>query len=143
MIGDDREHFGGGTTELAALLALAPEQMREIGCGLEVPALAALHQADTAIGIMVRQFAQARTDLAQRRVSEKTRQRLRAHRLLGSEQRRLHPAHQIVHAHARMRRRRSGPKTSSCASSARPIFASSSAATKLEASAERRSRGSA
>ena len=72
-------------------------------------------------------------------------QRLGAHRLLVGEQGCLDRAGQLVGvlAHAGTRRRCIGPNTSSWRISALPSRASSSAATKLEASAERVSRGSA
>src|SRR5690606_29808063 len=77
---------------------------------------------------------------------------LRRQRLFGGEQRRFHRAHQIRGqignrivrpAHAFTALSRNGPKVCSCAISALPSRASSSAATKLEASADRRKRGSA
>src|SRR5690606_3887505 len=134
--------LGRRAAQLAHLFALAPEEMREIGRGQELPAPAALDQLHPAVAIMRLELAQRGADVG---LAQVRRERIRAHRLLGGEKRRLDRANEGGErfAHAGIRRRWSGPKISSCRISALPRRASSSAARKLEASAERLSRGSA
>jgi uncharacterized membrane-anchored protein len=118
--------------------------MREIGRGLEMPAPPSLDKLDAAGGIIARERAKRRLDVGARRAAERFAQPGGVERLLGSEERGFDGAGERLHRRCYPAlRSRSGPKISSCASSARPSRASSSAATKLEASALRRSAGSA
>ena len=50
--------FGRGTAEPANLFLLAPQKMRHVGRGFKVPALPALDQMHTALGIMFLQRSQ-------------------------------------------------------------------------------------
>src|SRR5690606_12180762 len=118
-----------------------PEQMREVGRGLELPAQAALDQAHATVRVVGRELGQRFADVG---AGEMSGELLGGQRLFGSEQRCLDGPDELVGtAHAATRRKCSGPKVASCLSSALPSRASSSAATKLEASAERLSLGSA
>src|SRR5688500_587130 len=110
--------------------------MREVGRGLEMPAPAALDQVDAATGIMLGQLRQRRGDVA---VAGVVGNLLGAERNRGGEQRRFHRADEFLHHEVRSKM---GANASSWAMSTRPRRASSSAATKLDARAERRNCGS-
>ena len=60
MIGDDRQRLDRGAAEPAALLPLAPKDVRQVRRGLEMPAPAALDQLDPAPGIMAFELGQRR-----------------------------------------------------------------------------------
>ena len=108
--------------------------MGKVGRSLEMPSPAALDQFDPATGVMFGKRRQRARDIALPRVD---RDLVERQRLLRREQRRLDRAEIFVVAHA-ARRTRSSAKGASWSRSTRPCRASSRAATKLLASAERR-----
>src|SRR5690348_7980159 len=110
--------------------------MGQIRRSLEMPTPAALDQFDPAPLVLRRKLSQRDVDLA---LSDMLGDLLERERLGGGEQRGFDRAHEVVH-HAAFSL--IGAKGSSCAMSRRPRRASSSAATKLDASAERRNCGS-
>src|SRR5689334_5600111 len=110
--------------------------MGEIGRGLEVPAPAALNQFNAAALVIRRELAERDLDLP---VADMLRDFVDRQRLRRGEQGGFDRSQQLVH-HAALSL--IGAKASSCAMSRRPRRASSSAARKLEASAERRNCGS-
>ena len=132
VIGDDRQRLDAGAAELARLALLAAQDVGEIGRRLEMPAPPALDQLDPPPLVQRRQPGERRP-----RVGDAGRlgQFARAHRAFRREQRGFERA-QIVVDHARFTI--SGANGACWRSATRPCRASSSAATKDEAMAERR-----
>src|SRR5204862_2909390 len=95
VIGDDRQSLDRGAAETAALLALTPKDMGEIGGGLEMPASAALDQLDAAPGIMALKLGQCGLHLHS--IADIERDIGGAHRLFGREQSGLNRAQGVVH----------------------------------------------
>src|SRR6185503_2608170 len=110
--------------------------MREIGRRLEMPAAAALDEFDAAPFILGGKPSERDLDLA---FADVLGDFLDRQGRGGREQSRFDRAHQLVHQAALSL---IGANGSSCAMSRRPRRASSSAARKLDASAERRNCGS-
>src|SRR5690242_4025325 len=110
--------------------------MRKIGRGLEVPAPATLDEFNAAPLVTCHELAERNLDLA---LADMLRDFVDRQRLRRGEQSRFDGSQQLVH-HAALSL--IGAKASSCAMSSRPRRASSRAARKLEASAERRNCGS-
>merc|ERR1711969_104706 len=111
-----------------------------------MPALGALYQVNAPFRVERDQTSERLAQFALVHIAEMGRKLVDRQRVLRREQRGLHRTVEgfgLAHALARTRRRRKGPKMSSCASSARPVRASSNAATKLLAMADLRSLASA
>src|SRR4051812_38454762 len=108
--------------------------MSEVGCGLEMPAPAALDQFDPAPLVMRCQLAQRDLDTP---LADMLGDLLDAQRFGRGEQGRFDGPRQLVHHAAFLSL--IGENGSSWAISSRPSRASSSAARKLDAKADRRS----
>src|SRR6476659_2468677 len=108
--------------------------MGKIGSGLQMPAPTPLDEFDAATLILLDKLAEREIHVA---LPDMLGDFIHGQRARGREQRRFNGAHQLVHQAATFRR--IGAKASSWSISRRPLRASSSAARKLEASADRRS----
>src|SRR4051794_6467173 len=137
VIGNDRERLRRRARQAPGLLARSPQKVREVWRGLEMPAPAALHELDAAPFVMLGELPKRDFDLA---FADVLGQLLDAERLGRGEQGCLESADQLVHHAATLRWM--GANGPSWAISSRPRRASSSAARKLEANAERRNCGS-
>src|SRR5690348_5505904 len=136
MISDDRQRLGRRARQAARLFARAAKQVGEVRRGLEMPAAAALDQLDPAALVTGGKLAERDLD---RPLPDMLCDLFDAQRLGRGKEGCFDRAHQLVHQAALSL---IGANGSSCAMSRRPRRASSSAATKLEASAERRNCGS-
>src|SRR5690349_15611845 len=136
MIGDDRERLGCRTRQAAHLFTGAAQQMGEIRRGLEMPASPAFDELDAAAFIVGGELAKRDLDLSFAHVLGDfvDRQRLRRGEEGGFDR-----SQQLVHQAALSL---IGAKASSCAISSLPRRASSRAARKLDARADRRNCGS-
>ena len=137
MIGDDRQRLGRRARQAPRLLARSAKQMREVGRGLEMPAPAALDELDPAALVMRGELRRARSRSRPRRHARRSRRRSAARRTRTRSLRRRAASSSITRPCSLI-----GANGSSCAMSSRPRRASSSAARKLDASAERRNCGS-
>jgi len=63
VIGDDRQRLDAGATQLARLLALAPQDMGKVRRGLEMPAIPPLDQFDPAPRIILTQRLERAADI--------------------------------------------------------------------------------
>ena len=97
MIGDDRQHLGGGARQLVRIVAFAAEEMREVGGGLEMPMAAAFDQFDAAARVARSNRLDNRPHLPRRHfVAQPPRNLARVERCVAGEQHRFDRAFQIV-----------------------------------------------
>src|SRR3546814_10892754 len=101
VIGDDRQHLGGGARQFARIVALAAQKMRKVGWRLEMPMPAALDEFDPASRMAPRDGLDDRLHLPGGHfIAEAPGDLPRVERFVAGEQHRLYRAFQIVD-HAR------------------------------------------
>ncbi len=97
MIGDDRQHLGGGTRQFSRIVAFAAQKMRKVGGRLTLPMATALDELDPASRMALRDGFDDRLHLSGRHLVAKPPGDLpRIERFVAGENHRFYRAFKIV-----------------------------------------------